>query len=136
MTPFLPDTNAFSVLFRRRDEGLLARFAAAFPQVRLSAIVLAELEYGAAKSGLARHRSRIEALTLSVPIEPFSPEDAAGYGRLRAVLERRGRMIGPFDTLIAAQALRLGAILVTHNTEEFSRVPGLRCEDWQTLGPA
>jgi len=69
VTPFLPDTNAFSVFFRRRDEGLLARFAAAFPQVRLSAIVLAELEYGAAKSGLARHRSRIEALTLSVPIE-------------------------------------------------------------------
>lgn len=136
MTPFLPDTNAFSVLFRRRDEGLLARFAAAFPQVRLSAIVLAELEYGAAKSGLARHRSRIEALTLAVPIEPFSPEDAAGYGRLRAALERTGRMIGPFDTLIAAQALRLGAVLVTHNTEEFSRVPGLRCEDWQAPGRA
>jgi tRNA(fMet)-specific endonuclease VapC len=42
-------------------------------------------------------------------------------------------MIGPFDTLIAAQALRLGAVLVTHNTEEFSRVPGLRCEDWQAV---
>lgn len=136
MTPFLPDTNAFSVLFRRRDEGLLARFAAAFPQVRLSAIVLAELEYGAAKSGLARHRSRIEALTLAVPIVPFSSEDAAGYGRLRSALERTGRMIGPFDTLIAAQALRLGAVLVTHNTEEFSRVPGLRCEDWQAPGRA
>ena len=136
MTPLLPDTNAFSVLFRRRDEGLLARFAAAFPQVRLSAIVLAELEYGAAKSGLARHRSRIEALTLAVPIEPFSPEDAAGYGRLRAALERTGRMIGPFDTLIAAQALRLSAVLVTHNSEEFSRVPGLRCEDWQAPGRA
>lgn len=135
MIPFLPDTNAFSVLFRRRDEGLLARFAAAFPQVRLSAIVLAELEYGAAKSGLARHRSRIDALALSIPIEPFSPEDASGYGRLRAALERSGRMIGPLDTLIAAQAIRLGAVLVTHNTEEFSRVPGLRCEDWQSRAP-
>jgi len=134
--PFLPDTNAFSVLFRRRDEGLLARFAAAFPQVRLSAIVLAELDYGAAKSGLARHRSRIDALALSIRIEPFSPEDAASYGRLRAALERSGRMIGPLDTLIAAQALRLGAVLVTHNTEEFSRVPGLRGEDWQSRAPA
>jgi tRNA(fMet)-specific endonuclease VapC len=133
VSPFLPDTNAFSVFFRRRDEGLLARFAAAFPLVRLSAIVLAELEYGAAKSGLARHRSRIEALTRSVPIDAFSPEDAASYGCLRATLERAGRMIGPFDTLIAAQALRLGAVLVTHNTEEFSRVPGLHCEDWQAV---
>ncbi len=132
MTLYLPDTNAFSVYFRRRDESLVARVAAAFPQLRLSTVVLAELEYGAAKTGLARHRARIEGLLASLAIEPFLPEDSACYGRLRADLERRGGLIGPLDALIAAQALRLGATVVTHNVREFVRVPGLKCEDWQT----
>ena len=131
MAFYLPDTNAFSRHMRGDDPGLSAKFAAEFAQVRLSAIVLAELEFGAAKSGQARHRSRLDGLLASVPVEPFVGRDADCYGRLRATLQRRGEIIGPLDTLIAAQALRLGATVVTHNLREFARVPGLKCEDWQ-----
>ena len=129
---YLPDTNVFSVYFRRRDDRLVARVTDAFPFLRLSTLVLAELEYGAAKTGLARHRVRVDGLLASITVAPFLPEDAACYGRLRAELERRGEMIGPLDALIAAHALRIGATVVTRNVREFARVPGLKCEDWQT----
>jgi tRNA(fMet)-specific endonuclease VapC len=128
---YLPDTNAFSVYFRRRDDLLVAKMNAAFPDLRLSTVVLAELEYGAAKTGLARHRTRIDGLLASITVDPFLPEDSARYGRLRAELEKRGEMIGPLDALIAAHALRLGAIVVTRNLREFARIPGLKCENWQ-----
>jgi tRNA(fMet)-specific endonuclease VapC len=129
---FLPDTDVVSAYFQQRDAGLAQKFAAAFPHLRLSILVLAELEYGAAKSGFARHRSRIDGLLGNVAVEPFGAEDSLRYGRLRADLERRGEIIGTMDTLIAAQALRLGATIVTHNLREFSRVPGLKVADWQS----
>ncbi len=90
MPLYLPDTNVVSRNFQQRDDQLAEKMAAVFPYLRLATIVLAELEHGASKSGIARHRQRLDAL------------------------------------------LRLGAIVVTHNIREFSRVPGLRCEDWQT----
>ncbi len=131
MPLYLPDTNALSRHIRGHDSGLSEKFTAEFAHVRLSSIVLAELEFGAAKSGLARHRARLDGLLTMIPIEPFTYRDADHYGRLRATLQRRGEMIGPLDALIAAQALRLGATIVTHNLREFQRVPGLKCEDWQ-----
>lgn len=129
---YLPDTNAISAYFQQRNAVLAGRFAAAFPHLRLSVLVLAELESGAAKSGVLRHRSRIEGFLAHVAVEPFIVEDSGRFGRLRAELERRGELIGTLDLLIAAQALRLGATVVTHNIEEFSRVPGLTVEDWQS----
>ncbi len=129
----LLDTNVFSAYFQRRDERLVARVAAAFPKIRLSALVLAELEYGAAKTGLARHRARIDGLLANLAVEPFLREDSVRYGQLRSHLERRGETIGAVDLLIAAQALRLGATVVTHNLRDFARVPGLKCEDWQAV---
>ncbi|MSU52243.1 MAG: VapC toxin family PIN domain ribonuclease [Opitutia bacterium] len=129
---FLPDTNVISAYFQQRDAGLARKFSAAFPDLRLSILVLAELEYGAAKSGVARHRSRLDGLLANVAIEPFGAEDSRCYGELRADLERRGKIIGTMDTLIAAQALRLGATIVTHNLREFSRVSGLKIADWQS----
>jgi tRNA(fMet)-specific endonuclease VapC len=129
---FLPDTNAFSHYLQGRDGALVARVAAEFSNLRIAAIVLAELEYGAAKSGIARHRQRLDGLLAVLAVESFSLADAQFYGGLRADLERRGQCIGPHDMLIAAQALRLGATIVTHNMREFSRVPGLKCEDWQS----
>jgi tRNA(fMet)-specific endonuclease VapC len=129
---YLPDTNAISAYFQQRDAGLAQKFAAAFLDLRVSILVLAELEYGAAKSGVARHRSRIDALLANVIVEPFRAEDTLCYGRLRATLERSDQIIGTMDTLIAAQALRLNATIVTHNLREFSRVPGLKIVDWQS----
>jgi tRNA(fMet)-specific endonuclease VapC len=129
---FLPDTNAVSNFLRGANPALAARMHAEFASLRLSALVVAEREFGILHhaSGL-RFRREFETLVASLPVEPFTREDAARYARLRSTLEKRGRGIGPIDTLIAAQALRLGATVVTHNVREFSRVPGLRYEDWQ-----
>ena len=130
---YLPDTNAVSNFLRGNNPALTARMHQEFPYLRLSALVVAEREFGILhhRSGL-KYRRAFEALVSSVPIEVFSREDAAHYAGLRSYLEKRGQGIGPIDTLIAAQALRLGATVVTHNVKEFSRVPGLHVEDWQS----
>ncbi len=130
---FLPDTNAVSNFLRGTNPGLTAKIHAEFPSLRLSALVVAEREFGIIHH-LSGHRFRreFEAMVASLPVEPFTREDAAHYARLRSCLEKQGKGIGPIDTLIAAQALRLGATIITHNVREFSRVPGLKIEDWQS----
>ncbi len=129
---FLPDTNAVSNFLRGSSPALTARMHAEFPLLRLSALVVAEREFGILHhaSGL-RFRRGFEALVASLPVEPFTREDAGIYARLRSTLEKRGQGISPIDTLIAAQALRLGATVVTHSLREFQRVPDLKIEDWQ-----
>ena len=67
---------------------------------------------------------------MALEVAPYDYAAAMQYGDVRASLEQKGRPIGPLDTLIAAHALALDAILVTHNTREFGRVKGLRIEDW------
>jgi tRNA(fMet)-specific endonuclease VapC len=100
--------------------------------VGIPTVVLHELWYGIKKS--ARARANADALdnflTLDVTAWPFETEDAEEAGDIRAGLERLGTPIGPYDVLIAAQARRRGAILVTANKNEFSRVPGLQTQDW------
>ena len=136
---YLPDTNACVQFLRGRDEALVSRWLEEAPSLRLSAIVVAELHYGVAKLALmevpaaakTREGRRVEQLVGSLPCERFTEADAVAYGRLRARLERQGAPVGPSDLLIAAQALRLRAVLVTHNTAEFARVPDLKIEDWQ-----
>lgn len=127
---YLPDTNA-CIRFLRNDPRVVAAWARSGPHLRLSVIVVAELQHGAAKSVSPRHREQLDDLVATLPVEPFTLDDTLEYSRLRLVLEKKGQPIGPLDMMIAAQALRLGAVLVTHNVREFSRVPGLRCEDWQ-----
>ncbi len=129
---YLPDTNAFSKYFQGRLPHLRQRMATSFHELQLSAIVLAELEFGATKSAIPRHRQNVAQLIEQLPLVSFNGEDAAIYGQLRTHLERKGLIIGPIDTLIAAQALRLGATVVTHNIAEFKRVPRLKVVDWQT----
>jgi tRNA(fMet)-specific endonuclease VapC len=128
---YLPDTNACSYFMRGHDV-LVPQWLAAAPAIRLSVIVVAELEYGAAKAQSPKQHGRLQGLTATLPHEPFQLADAAEFGRLRALLEQQGEMIGPLDLLIAAQALRLGATVITHNIREFRRVPHLKVEDWQT----
>ena len=131
---FLPDTNAVSAYLRGQDAGLVDRMQTEFPHLRLSVIVVAEREFGFVHGVTSlRQRQRFDNLLGLVPVEPLTREDAAHYARIRSFLEKRRQGIGPMDTLIAAQALRLGAMVVTHNTREFSRVPGLKCEDWQSI---
>jgi tRNA(fMet)-specific endonuclease VapC len=113
---------------RGRLEETLARGEA----VAVSTVVLFELNYGIAKSLRSEdNRSRLDEF-MAGRIEPllFDPEDAKESGDIRATLERAGRPIGYYDLLIAGQARRRGAVLVTANRREFARVPGLRVEDW------
>lgn len=131
-TRFLLDTNTVIAALKGEPASLLNRLAGiAAERLCLSAIVLSELLTGAEKSRNAdRVRAAVVALTESFELLPFSSEDAAVYGRLRAALESQGKAIGPMDMLIAAQALSRGLTVVTANLREFQRVPRLRCENW------
>lgn len=96
----------------------------------ISAVVAHELFYGAFKSRRATHNvALIDALQFAV-IE-FGKDDARRAGEVRAILAKTGMPIGPYDVLIAGQAIARNLIFVTHNMNEFHRVPGLRIEDWQ-----
>jgi tRNA(fMet)-specific endonuclease VapC len=75
--------------------------------------------------------ARVEVLLKTVPVVPFDTAAALEAARIRALLESQGQVIGPYDVLLAGQALALSLILVTANTREFSRVPGLALENWQ-----
>lgn len=130
---YLPDTNAISAYMRGTSAALVSRMQAAFGrnELRLSVIVLAEREFGVIKGGNAAQRRKLQSLEQLLTVEPFTREDARRYATLRHQLESRGQGIGPFDTLIAAQALRLGATVVTRNVREFGRVTGLAVENWE-----
>jgi len=126
------DTNICIYLIKERPVSVLERFAAhPVGDLGLSAITLAELDYGIAKSARpAKNREALGAFISPLEIAPFDRAAAASYGRIRAQLEAKGRLIGSLDLLIAAQALSLEVGLVTHNAREFGRVPGLMIEDW------
>ena len=129
------DTNAVIAAINRRQPNVRRRLEAALAgstPVGISTIVLFEMRYGIAKSARPRENAAILAafLALEVTPWPFEPEDAQEAAQIRAELERAGTPIGPYDALIAAQARLRSAVLVTANTVEFTRVPGLRTEDW------
>jgi tRNA(fMet)-specific endonuclease VapC len=100
--------------------------------IALSAITIAELEYGAnGADDPAAERRKMRRFLAPFALLDFTVEHCAPhYGAIRALLEASGKVIGPNDLLIAAHARGLGATLVTHNTAEFRRVSGLSCEDW------
>lgn len=129
---YLLDTNIVIYTIKRRPPQVAARFAERQAgELCLSSISLSELLFGAAKSQQpAKALEAISAIGEALEVVPFDEAAARAYGPLRAELERHGRPIGALDTLIAAHALSLDATLVTHNVSEFSRVPGLRVEDW------
>jgi tRNA(fMet)-specific endonuclease VapC len=129
------DTNAVISALNQRTSPVLTRMEDAIASgepLAIASIVLFELWYGAAKSERPeRNRQRI-ADFLAGPIEvlPFESGDAEEAGDIRAVLERAGTPIGAYDILVAAQARRRDALLVTANAREFARVPRLKFEDW------
>lgn len=125
------DTNIVIALIKQRED-VLARLRAQPPySVTLPGIVLQELYFGAYKGDPARREDNLSKVRhLRFDVLDFTPQDAEAAGRIRAELAAMGRPIGPYDALIAAQALTRDLTLVTHNTREFQRVPGLRVEDW------
>jgi len=129
---YLLDANAVIALLNDAISKLAQRARRQRPgDVAISAVVAHELFYGAFKSRRAtRNVALVDALQFEV-LE-FDKEDARQAGQVRAVLAARGTPIGPYDVLIAGQAVARNMILVTHNTNELGRVPGLQIEDWQT----
>jgi tRNA(fMet)-specific endonuclease VapC len=132
---FFLDANVAIGVMTRRAPHLAARIeaelAVATP-LYVSVVVLYELKYGARKSAFPeRNLARLDDFLASVSaIVPFDADDASEAGEIRAHLETKGTPIGPYDVLIAAQARRRGAALVTLNRREFDRVPGLLVTDW------
>ena len=104
-------------------------------EIGVSSVTAAELSYGAEKSAaVEQNREALSRFLLPLEVLAFRDEAAAAYGHVRAALEKAGTPIGPLDTLIAAHAVSLSVTLVTNNTREFSRVPGLEIEDWTHEG--
>ncbi|MGH3088573.1 MAG: PIN domain-containing protein [Rubrobacteraceae bacterium] len=119
-----PHTSAFAGGFASFEEFEVG-------EIGVSVATVAELRYGVEKSARVEQNSEaLDRFLLPLEIASFDLEATVSYGRIRAALERRGTPIGPLETLIAAHAISLDAALVTNNTREFERVPGLRVEDW------
>ncbi|MEA2082818.1 MAG: type II toxin-antitoxin system VapC family toxin [Thermodesulfobacteriota bacterium] len=130
---YLLDSNVCIHLLNERHSEIERHFRSCSPaEIALCSIVKAELIFG------ARHSQRVEANLQRLklffgPLEslPFDDRCAEEYGQIRADLTRQGKLIGPNDMLIAAIARAYDAILITHNTNEFSRITGIRMEDWE-----
>ena len=129
---YLLDTNV-CVGFLKAQPAITGKLTAVPPNaLYLCAVVKAELYYGArASQHIAGNLATLQTFFEPYVSLGFNDECAERYGELRADLRRAGQLIGPNDTMIAATALVHKLILVTHNTREFSRVPGLRLEDWE-----
>lgn len=135
MTTYLLDTNACIALINGTEINVRRRFSRAVARespILLSSIVAFELWYGVAKSQRKdSNKQRLEVF-LGGPLEwaLFDEDDARAAGTVRAELETVGTPVGAYDVLLAGQARRRGATLVTSNTREFARVQGLKWEDW------
>jgi tRNA(fMet)-specific endonuclease VapC len=129
---YLLDSNVWIGLIRRSPTVLAARFQTMAPtaDIRVCSVVVAELWYGCARSAKpAANRAALAALIAPFPNLPYDNAAADHFVTIRCHLESLGQVIGPYDMQIAAIALANGCTLVTHNTAEFSRVPGLAVED-------
>ena len=127
----LLDTTICIHVINARPQTVLERFRQyRMGEIGLCSVVAAELAYGVAKSGSARNRQALEIFLAPLEILPFDEAAVWAYGDLRAELERKGTPIGAMDTMTAAQARSQQSTLVTNNTREFARVPGLSLENW------
>jgi tRNA(fMet)-specific endonuclease VapC len=130
---YLLDSNVWVAILRKKHPQVAVRYGAIDPaEVRTCSVVVAELRYGCLKSAhLAANRAILDALLAPVVSLPYDDTATDHFAAIRYHLESIGQMIGPYDAQIAAIALANGCTLVTHNTAEFRRVPGLVIEDWQ-----
>ena len=129
---YMLDTNICIHVLRRRSDKLRQKFKA-IGALSISAITYAELCFGIAKGDYtlrAERRRQLDVFVSKLQLLTWDSAAAEHYGEIRALLERQGTPIGNNDLLIAAHSRSLGAVLVTNNTREFSRVPDLSLEDW------
>ena len=127
----LLDINICIYIINAKPPAVLARFQQyRLGDIGLCSVVAAELAFGVAQSGSARNREALDMFLAPLTILPFDAAAVWIYGDLRADLERRGTPIGSLDTMIAAHALSQHALLVTNNSREFAKVPGLQLDNW------
>jgi len=127
---YLLDTNAASYAINKKSAAVdrhLARVPMA--ELGISAVTEGELRYGAARSGSAPLQATVEQFVLTMTVFPWDSEAAEQYGRLRAGLEREGRLMGSLDMMIAAHAMALRLVLITGD-RAFARIKNLKTEDW------
>lgn len=130
------DTNVISELVRKPD-GVLAARATALDDAALctSAIVASELRFGLRKKGAVSLARQVEAVLREIEILAYEAPASLAYAETRSALEKKGQPIGSTDLFIAAHALSLDLTLVTANIREFSRVEGLKVENWMEATP-
>jgi len=128
---YLLDTNIVSDLVRNPRGRVAGRIReVGDSQVLTSAVVAAELRYGATKRGSVRLTAQLEAVLGAIDVLSLEPPADSVYGQLRTRLEAQGQPIGGNDLLIASQAVASGHTLVTDNTREFERIEELRLANW------
>ncbi len=128
---YLLDTNILSAMIRMPDGELAGRIDKMGEQrVFTSVVVAAEMRFGVARKGSATLARKIEGLLDNMDVAPLEVPADEFYASIRTHLERAGTPIGNNDLLIAAHALATDSVVVTDNTKEFSRVPGLKIENW------
>ncbi|CAN5484982.1 tRNA(fMet)-specific endonuclease VapC [soil metagenome] len=125
------DTDITSYIFTHRNEKVRRRFLAfSVGDVAISAITAGELVFGFQMAPSERIRRAVERALGALMVAPFDRAASNAYGEVRSTLQRRGTLIGPLDMLIAGHAISLDVPLATNNLREFTRVPGLRVENW------
>jgi tRNA(fMet)-specific endonuclease VapC len=126
----LLDTNTL-IYYLKGRESVVTKLENASPnEIAIPSIVVYEVEFGTLKHGSPHRRAVIAELLANIDQVPFDGEAALESARIRIDLEARGMTIGPMDLVIAGTAVSRGAVLVTNNTKEFSRIKGLRLADW------
>jgi tRNA(fMet)-specific endonuclease VapC len=129
---YLLNTNICIYIIKRKPQAVIERLSqVSLNQLFISAVTVAELEYGLRKSSFPdKNQSALNEFLAPFSLLPFDRKATLEYGIIRYELEKKGTQIGSLDTLIAAHAKSLDLILVTNNEREFSRVSGLRIENW------
>jgi len=132
---YLLDSNICIYIINNKPEQVVGKIKEHTPpEIKLSSISMGELEYGVSKSrNREKNRQALVNFASAFDIIDFTDEDAEVYGIIRADLEKRGEVIGPYDMQIAAQAISRDLILVTNNVKEFNRIKNLKLENWTKL---
>ncbi|MBR1966652.1 MAG: type II toxin-antitoxin system VapC family toxin [Lentisphaeria bacterium] len=130
MAQYILDTDISSYLIRGDHETVTKKFSELYDSCAISSITAAELQYGAKKRNNKQLTQKVKAFCDLVEIIPWDEDAAKAYAKLRVELETSGTPIGNMDMLIAASALARKAVLVTNNTEHFSRVKDLKLGNW------
>ena len=129
---YLIDTNIFIYALNGKYPKLMDKLLSINPsQIKISAITVSELEYGASKSNWGnRTRFKMQCFLSCYEVLPFMERDAVTFGRIRATLVKQGKTPGLLDAMIGAQGVSRGLIVVTHNTKDYCHIPDIQLEDW------